>query len=141
LTRLAETEHVHEVRTRWVALMPFGIGQVQNGHASLAAVLAVSEGSLLLISFVSWLVHDNLRGQTPAPNKRDGSSVTERVPRYTNQLPLGLFGALALTGITDAQLRFQGDQEYLRKRTLPADLRQGPTLSLGAGGLKLQMKF
>jgi tetratricopeptide (TPR) repeat protein len=141
LTHLAETEKVREIRTRWVALMPFGIGQVQNGHGSLAAVLAVSEGSLLLISFVSWLVHDNLRGQTPAPNQRDEFAVTERVSRYTNQISLGLFGALALTGIIDAQLRFQGDQEYIRKRTLPNDLRQGPSVSLGAGGLKLQMKF
>jgi tetratricopeptide (TPR) repeat protein len=141
LTRLAETEHVREVRTRWVALMPFGIGQVQNGHGSLAAVLAVSEGSLLLISFVSWLVHENLRGQTPAPSQRDEFSVTERVSRYTNQVSLGLFGALALTGIIDAQLRFQGDQESIRKRPLPPDLRQGPSVSLGAGGLKLHVQF
>ena len=141
LTQLAETEHVREVRTRWVALMPFGIGQVQNGHASLAAVLAVSEGSLLLISFVSWVVHDNLRGQMPDESERDEFSVTERVSRYTNQISLGLFGALALTGIIDAQLRFQGDQESIRKRPLPSDLKQGPEVSLGAGSVQLRLKF
>jgi len=151
LTELAETERVQEKRSRWVALMPFGIGQVQNGHGSLGAVLAVSEGSLLLISFVSWLVHENLRGQQPAPDQRDEFNLTERVSRYTNQVSLGLFGVIALTGIIDAQLRFQGDVDQVRKRPLPPDLREppalsrggrvAPALSLSGNGVSLRLRF
>jgi tetratricopeptide (TPR) repeat protein len=141
LTQLAETERVQEVRSRWVALMPFGIGQLQNGHADLGAVLAVSEGSLLLVSFVSWIVHENLRGQQPGPNERDQFNLTERVSRYTNQISLGLFGAVALTGIIDAQLRFQGDVWSERKRELPKDLQQAPSVSLGPRGLSVHLKF
>jgi tetratricopeptide (TPR) repeat protein len=142
LTELAETEHVTEVRSRWVALMPFGIGQVQNGHGSLGAILAVSESSLLLIGFVSWLVHEDLRGQNPIASQRDEFSVTERVARYTNQVSMGLFGALAITGIIDAQVRFEGDHERTRKRSLPAELTNPPPeLSIGGEGLRLRWKF
>jgi tetratricopeptide (TPR) repeat protein len=141
LATLAATERLQEKRSRWVALMPFGIGQVQNGHGSLGAVLAVSEGSLLLISFVSWLVHENLRGQEPKADQRDEFNLTERVSRYTNQVSLGLFGVIALTGIIDAQLRFQGDVERVRKRPLPTDLREPPKVSLGPRGLSLQLRF
>jgi hypothetical protein len=141
LTKLAETEHLQEVRTRWVAIMPFGIGQMQNGHGGLGAVLAVSEGSLLLVSFISWIVHENLRGQQPAPSERDDFSLTERVSRYTNQVSLGLFGVLAITGIIDAQVRFEGNVDRVRKRELPADLRGSPRLSVNGRGLSLRVSF
>lgn len=141
LTEMAETERVQEVHSRWVALMPFGIGQLQNGNGDLAAVLAVSEGSLLVVSFVSWIVHENLRGQQPGLNERDEFSLTERVSRYTNQVSLGLFGAVALTGIIDAQLRFQENVWSERKRQLPAELKEPPTVSLGVGGVGVHLRF
>lgn len=138
LMALAEQERVLEQRSRWIALMPFGIGQVQNGHASLGAILAVSEVSLLLVSLVSWGVHENLRGQTPDASERNEYTVTERVSRYTNQVSLGLFGAIAITGIIDAQLRFEGDSTRARKRDLPPELREPPKLTLGPTGLHLR---
>jgi tetratricopeptide (TPR) repeat protein len=140
LTQLAQIETVHEERSRWIALLPFGIGQFQNGHASLGAVLAVSEGSLFAIAFVSWVVHENLRGQTPAQNERNEFNLTERVTRYTNQISLALFGVLAVTGVLDAQVRFQGSRDYERKRTLPPELG-GPQLSIGPGSATLTVRF
>lgn len=138
LTALAQEERVLEQRSRWIALMPFGIGQVQNGQASLGAVLAVSEVSLLLVSLVSWGVHETLRGQAPGLEERNEYNLTERVSRYTNQVSLGLFAVIAITGIIDAQVRFEGDSERTRKRVLPPDLRDPPRLTLGPGGLRLR---
>lgn len=138
LTALAQEERVLQQRSRWIALMPFGIGQVQNGHASLGAILAVSEVSLLLVSLVSWGVHENLRGQNPDASERDEYNLTERVSRYTNQVSLGLFGVIAITGIIDAQVRFEADSARMRKRVLPQDLRDPPRLTLGPGGLRLR---
>jgi tetratricopeptide (TPR) repeat protein len=138
LTALAQEERVLQQRSRWIALMPFGIGQVQNGHASLGAILAVSEVSLLLVSLVSWGVHENLRGQSPDANERDEYNLTERVSRYTNQVSLGLFGVIAITGIIDAQMRFEGDSARTRKRVLPQDLRDPPRLTLGPTSLTLR---
>ena len=138
LTALAQEERELQQRSRWIALMPFGIGQVQNGHASLGAVLAVSEVSLLLVSLVSWGVHENLRGKNPAADQRGEYNVTESVSRYTNQISLGLFGVIAITGIIDAQVRFEGDSTRARKRELPPDLRDPPRLTLGLDGLRLR---
>ena len=141
LTQLAETETVHEERSRWIGLLPFGVGQFQNGHLSLGAILAVSEGSLFAIAFVSWVVHENLRGQTPAASERDEFNLTERVTRYTNRIALALFGVVAVTGVIDAQLRFQGSRVYERKRTLPTDLYGGPQVSIGPGSVSLTVRF
>jgi hypothetical protein len=142
LSELAQTETVHQSRSRWLALIPFGIGQFQNGHLSLGAVLAVSEGSLLAICVVSWAVHENLRTATnPKSDERDDFNLTERVSRYTNQISVALFGVLAITGVIDAQLRFRSTQEFERKRPLPADLYGGPEVSIGLGSASLRLRF
>jgi tetratricopeptide (TPR) repeat protein len=141
LTALAQTERVLEKRSRWIALMPFGIGQVQNGHGSLGAVFAVSEVSLLLVGLVSWGVHESLRGLTPVASERNNYTLTERLSRYTNMISMSLFGAIAITGIIDAQLRFEGDAQRTRKRSLPPELRDPPRLSLGPGGISLHVSF
>jgi tetratricopeptide (TPR) repeat protein len=141
LVDLAESERVVEKHSRLTGFLPFGVGQFQNGHANLGAVLAVSEGTLLLLGVTSWLVHENLRGQTPAPSERDEFRLIERTSRYANQVSFGLLGVIALAGIVDAQLRYQGDIEHVRKRAIPQELREPPKLSLGPQGLSLSFQF
>jgi hypothetical protein len=141
LSALAQTEVVREVRSRWLALVPFGIGQFQNGHLSLGAIFAVSEASLLLVGGVSWVVHQNLRGVMPEASKRDEFKLTEVASRYTNEISMALLGVLVVTGVIDAQLRFRGSQEYERKRPLPPDLYGGPELSIGPGSASLRIRF
>jgi tetratricopeptide (TPR) repeat protein len=140
LTALAEVETVHEVRSRWVALVPFGAGQFQNGHASLGALLAVSEGSLLALSIVTYFLHDSLRGQAPSPEEIDDARLAEQAFRYTNQISFALFAAIAITGIIDAQIRFEPSHDYERKRSLPADLVK-PEISLGPTGGSIKLRF
>jgi tetratricopeptide (TPR) repeat protein len=141
LFKLAETEQVHEVRSRWLASVPFGVGQFQNGHDGLGLVLCVSEASLLAISVAAFILQDNLRGQTPAPNKIDDARLAEQAFRYTNQISFSLFAVLAVTGVIDAQARFQGTRTYERKRVLPPDLYGGPELSVWPGGANLRLRF
>jgi hypothetical protein len=114
---------------------------VQNGHDGLGLVLAVSEGALLAISITSYVLHENLRGQQPAANKVADARVAESAFRYTNQVSFGLFAALAVTGVLDAELRFLGTRTYDRKRSLPADLYGGPELSIGPTGASLRLRF
>lgn len=47
LRALAATERVHELNSRWIALLPFGVGQYQNDDRRLGLTLAISEGLLL----------------------------------------------------------------------------------------------
>jgi tetratricopeptide (TPR) repeat protein len=141
LTQLAQTETVHEVRSRWLALVPFGAGQFQNGHASLGAVLAVSEGSLLALSLVTYFLHDHLRGQHPNPDEIADARLAERGFRYTNQISFALFAVIAVAGVVDAQVRFQPSYDYERKRPLPSELESVPELSLDLTGATLRLRF
>jgi hypothetical protein len=143
LIALAETERVQEKHSRLTAFIPFGVGQFQNGHSNLGAVLAVSEGTLLLLGVTSWIVHETLRGQEPSSSERDEFRLIESTSRYANQISFGLFGAIAIAGVIDAQLRFQGDSEHTRKRPLPPELREPPRLGLGVGpqGVTFSLRF
>ena len=141
LTELAEVETVHEVRSRWLAFVPFGAGQFQNGHSSLGAVLAVSEGSLLALSVVTYILHDHLRGQVPKAEEIQDARLAERGFRYTNQISFALFAIIAVTGVIDAQVRFQGTHDYERKRPLPPELSAGPEVSLHPTGASLTLRF
>jgi len=141
LVDLAETERVQEKHSRLTAFIPFGVGQFQNGHSNLGAVLAVSEGTLLLLGVTSWIVHENLRGQEPSSSERDEFRLIERTSRYANQISFGLFGVIAIAGVIDAQLRFRGDAEYVRKRPLPQELREPPRLGIGPQGVSFSVRF
>jgi hypothetical protein len=134
LSNLAQVETVHEVRSRWLALVPFGAGQFQNGQTSLGAVLAVSEGSLLALSIVTYVLHDHLRGQMPTPNEIADARLAEQGFRYTNQISFALFAILAVTGVIDAQIRFLPTHDYERKRPLPPELSNGPEVSFDLTG-------
>jgi tetratricopeptide (TPR) repeat protein len=141
LVALASTERIEERHSRWVAAMPFGIGQFQNGHDGLGLVLAVGEGSLLAISVVSFFLHENLRGQEPnTADLLQDARLAENVFRYTNQISLGLFAVIAAAGIVDAQVRFVPSRHIDRARALPADVEQ-LQLSVGPGGLRLTGSF
>jgi hypothetical protein len=140
LIELAQTEHVEQVRSRWVAMVPFGIGQYQNGHDELGLLLAVGEGTLLAASIVSFGFHENLRHQTPKPTELDNAKLAEAAFRYTNYISVSLFAALALTGIIDAQLRFKPTRTYDLRRSLPDDLKS-LDLSIGPTGLAIHGQF
>jgi hypothetical protein len=141
LIKLAGTERVHEARSRWLAMVPFGVGQFQNNHDGLGLVLAVSESSLLAISIVAYALHDDLRGQEPTPSQINDARLAEQAFRYTSQISFGLFAVLAVTGIIDAQIRFAGTRSYDRKRPLPPDLEGGPELSVGPTGAEFRLRF
>jgi hypothetical protein len=140
LIELASTQRVEQVRSRWVAMVPFGVGQFQNGHDGLGLLLAVGEGTLLAASIVSFVFHDSLRGQKPKPTEIDNAKLAEAAFRYTNQISLGLFAAVAVTGIVDAQLRFSPIQSLDRPRPLPDDLKK-LQLSVGPTSVALSGQF
>jgi tetratricopeptide (TPR) repeat protein len=141
LIELASTERVEVSRSRWIAMMPFGIGQFQNDHDGLGLVLAVSEGALLGIAITTFFLHEHLRGQHPdTPQLLENARTAETVYRYTNEISIALFGVVAVTGIIDAQLRFKPSSYHERQRMLPPDLTRFD-LSVGPGGMSLTGSF
>ena len=133
LIKLASTERVEEHRSRWVAAVPFGVGQFQNGHDGLGLVLAVSETALLALNVTTYILHQDLPEQ---PEDIDTVRRVEGIYRFSNQVSLALFAVLAVTGILDAQLRFEPVQSHERRRPLPDDLEGG--IELTGNGVRVR---
>ncbi len=134
LEELAATETVEQVNSRWIAAIPFGAGQFQNRHRSLGITLAVVESGLLLGSIATFIAHNSLRDEDPAPDEIDRAQRVERALRISNWVSSGLFVGTAVAGIIDAEVRFKPAIRSTRPRELPAELRAPPT-----GGIS--MKF
>lgn len=141
LYELAGTERVEQLRSRWIALLPFGIGQFQNDHDNLGLLLAVSQGTLLTAGVVSYAVHESLRDEHPTdPGVLSDAKLAEGASRYVNQISLGMFAVVAVAGVIDAQVRFQPSRSFDRPRPLPPDLTE-LELSVGPGAILLHGQF
>ena len=140
LIELASVERVEVQRSRWIAMMPFGIGQFQNQHESLGLVLAVSEGILLGAAVTSYFLHESLRDEDPRDEVLDDARLAEAGFRYSNRISLGLFAAVAVAGIVDAQIRFKPTLTYERRRPLPKNLEE-LNVSVGPGGVAVSGRF
>jgi hypothetical protein len=140
LIELASVERVERQRSRWIAMLPFGIGQFQNQHESLGMVLAVSEGVLLGAAVTSYFLHESLRDEDPIEEARDDARLAEAGFRFSNRLSLGLLAAVAVAGIVDAQIRFKPSLTYEKRRPLPKDLEE-LNVSVGPGGLAVSGRF
>jgi tetratricopeptide (TPR) repeat protein len=159
LEAIARQEVVREHNSRWVAMVPFGAGQFQNGHQRLGLTLAVTQGVLAATFATTFFLHQRIRatelpGHTLPGCSEAGQSFCdqlqrrERAYRYTNWLSGGLLAGLVVYGIIDAQLRFVPQTETTRTRELPPEREPerpspGPQLGFGVGpgGAELRLLF
>ena len=140
LEQLAAEAEVTEKHSRWIALLPFGVGQFQNGQKGLGAAFLGTEGTLLAGAAISIPFYiSNLRDSTVVYSLAD-KSVSQQyldranTARYVN---LAFNGALALTaviGVIQAEVAFVPEVVKLRPRTppalqVPAIPAAGPVLS------------
>lgn len=135
LVQLAQTERVEYRHSRWVASLPLGVGQYQNGDETLGTLFLVSELALAAVSLTSFLIHDSLHDVTPSPNQRDNAQFAEEASRITNWAATGALFAVALAGIVEANLNFKPVERTERKREVPRDVFEN--LSVSASGVKL----
>lgn len=124
LLALAEQSERREQNSRWVASIPFGVGQFQNDHRGLGVALAMSQGISAAISVVSFLAHQNLRDERPSPDQLDNTRDREAIWRKTNLASFSVFVGLAVLGILDAQVRFVPERVTQEPRVLPPDLKR-----------------
>jgi len=136
---LASTERIEQQNSRWVAMVPFGAGQFQNGDKGLGLALAIGEGALLTTSVVTFLLHESLRDEPP-PADPAAARFAEHAFRYTNQIAFGLFLATTMAGIVDAQVRFKPSMVYQRARPLPPELLE-LKVSLAPNTLGISARF
>lgn len=138
LRALALEGEVRERNSRWIATVPFGVGQFQNGDRGLGIALGITEGLAAATSVASFFVHRSLADEKPGSTRIEDADRLEQAWRTTNVVSFTVFVALAVIGIIDAHVRFVPERVRSRPRPLPPDLdrwlreqglsQQGPVL-------------
>lgn len=115
LERLASQETLVEERSRWIASIPFGVGQFQNGHDALGWTLVTSSAALAITSITFAALHAGLRSQVDNADP-DAFEQAESAYRVINWASTGALVGLALIGVIDAHLRFEPKRRQTRQR-------------------------
>lgn len=147
LEELAANETVEKVNSRWIAALPFGIGQFQNEDRKLGIMFAVTESAFLAASIATFIGHNSLRDENPAPSELERARRVEKALRIGNWVSVGAFLSFAVAGIIEAEVRFKPVIRTTRKRELPEAI-EGPQttgpqirLELGLTGGKMRLDF
>lgn len=152
LIELAETEVVVRENSRWIAAIPFGVGQMQNDRSRLGYFFLISEVITLAVSIGSYYAHEHWASKDTTVTEGDTSSAERDAVqnaeawRITNWVSTASFVSLALAGIIEAEVHFKPEIRRTRRRDLPPDLIEpssGPELTLGIGptGGSLRLDF
>jgi hypothetical protein len=117
---LAKRERFAQTNSRFIALIPFGLGQFQNGDTGLGIFFATSEILTATASIVPFVLSYNLAAQAPASTAQIVLANTRfNAYRIVNGTAFGLWGGLVLTGVIHAQVTFQPERVTFRDRTIP----------------------
>jgi tetratricopeptide (TPR) repeat protein len=150
LRRLAAEERVIETRSRWIAALPFGVGQFHNGDTTMGWAFLVSEALAGATTIATAIVVAGYEGVdvTPGPTPTtpgqerttvDVGQLNSRIQTATvvNRAAFGVWAALTLAGIVHAQLTFAPDRVTVRRRPVPPpppSFSAAPTVSVVPGG-------
>ena len=137
LERLGQQETQVTPNSRLLALVPFGVGQFQNGKETLGYVFLTSEGLLAASTFTVLGIESHLvlqanrlqvNGMKPVASTNDQLNNWYSALKYTSYAWVGV----SLIGILEAELNFVPEHHVVRKRPLPIELR--PSAEAVPGG-------
>jgi hypothetical protein len=144
LEAMAAEEKTVIYRSRWLAAVPFGVGQFQNGDVGLGVFFAASEVLTIASGVTSFIIADNVPDCSTVPPTIDQESgepidcgrleTRFQVARAVNWVSLGSAAALLIGGIIEAQVSFEGKQVQTRKRELPPPVEISPDASISDQG-------
>jgi hypothetical protein len=128
LERLAQQETVVISKTRWLALVPFGTGQFQNGKDTLGYFFLTSEVILVASTLTTLGTETHLvllanrvkqEGKKPVLSTNDTLRNWYTALNYSSYAWLGV----SIVGIVEAELSFVPEQRRIQRRPLPLELR------------------
>lgn len=131
LRALAAQETIIEKNQRWLATLPFGVGQFQNHDYAAGGVFLGIEAVLLGTAITAMVIDERLanKAQVPGVDVKELSQKRQDAFRVLVASTWG-FGVVAVAGITHAHLRFVPERQSVRKRALPPELAQAPRRSV-----------
>jgi hypothetical protein len=117
----ASTQSVQETHSRWVAAIPFGVGQFQNGNIGLGLLFSVTEGLTLTTSIISTGLFLSYQQQAITKTRRQEPFDDQPflILQAVDGVSLGLFVALAIGGIAEAEASFKQPPPINTKQPLP----------------------
>jgi hypothetical protein len=124
LERIARQEVVIEKNSRFVALVPFGVGQFQNGNKPLGWTLLGAETALAATALTSLGVFSRLNSQAAslvAQTEQVSTRVNARLENWHLTLTLSTYAFLAVAalGVVEAEASFVPEVRHVRERPLP----------------------
>jgi hypothetical protein len=123
LQQLARNETVVVRNSRWLAMLPFGVGQFQNGHEALGYTFLIAESALAVASVTTYVIHQRLWEQYASSNPGTvdfDKFMSELGTAYNvNIYTTGALALVALTGIVHAQATFVPEVRESRVRPQP----------------------
>jgi tetratricopeptide (TPR) repeat protein len=144
LEKLASSELVIERHSRWLALVPFGVGQFQNGQTTDGWIFLVGEGLLTGASVVAAglsVFYEKQAYTAAANNNASSASAYSKLAKWSAITDDLLVGGLAITitgGILHAEATFVPERIEMRKRDIP---QLSLTPVVGPGGLGILGRF
>jgi len=141
LERLAALETVVRRNDRWMAWLPFGLGQFQNEDNTLGRIFLTSEAALSITALTATSIelglHSRAQGGRAPLDSRDLTNKVRAARQVSTVAWVTLVG-VAAAGIVEANLAYRGEiQVGQRRRALPDALRAPePVKSRNAPTLK-----
>ena len=137
IERMAREETIIRQNSRWTAVVPFGVGQFQNGQRALGWALLGTEAALALASAGAYLVeYQIVRDYKQGVTVRDDAVRKQDQAVLVNRLAFGALLAVAAAGVVHAELTFVPQLKDKRERALPPPI-VSPTAELLPGGAAL----
>jgi hypothetical protein len=140
LEQLAAEETIVRSNSRYIAVLPLGAGQFQNGSPVLGTVLLVSESLAVAMSITSLAVLTTIenRAQKQTTNPEHYNKQTQTLYQT---MKWSTYSALALyaLGVLEAQLNFKAEiRVESRKRPLPPEIT-GTSSGAYRSGIELRV--
>lgn len=127
LERLAALETVVRRNDRWMAWVPFGLGQFQNEDNTLGWIFLTAESALTLTALTATSIELGLHSQAEggrAPLNSDDLTSKVRAARRVGTVAWVSLVGVAAVGILEANLSYRSEVELgQRRRVLPDALR------------------
>lgn len=125
LEELAQREVEVTKNRRWIAAVPFGVGQFQNDDTALGYLFLGTEVALAGTALGAMIVQLSLNARAddvPPPNPAE---LNANLKTAQDVLVFSSWGflAVATAGIVEAQLSFEPEVRRVRKKPLPKELR------------------
>lgn len=149
LEKLARHEVIVQQNHRWIAAVPFGVGQFQNRNAPLGWTFFGSEALMTGALITSITVYSHINNEAAALKARGETpslDVQARLADWHVAMTISSYTLLgvALIGIAEAQLSFVPEFRSVRDRPLPpppqpkkpASLELAPDFAFAPGNVR-----